>query len=609
MARTPDSKRVKEWKTRVDLADKVYTEWEDKFRCDDLEQYYEGFQWSDEGDHYTINLFFPTVEVRLPSLMFRRPKANFTLVPYREDDANSGLEARAELLESVADHFVTRQGTDFRPETLLATKESLYRFGVIESAYSANFTDNPKAGRPALNEEGEPLKHPETGDDILERDRILEDERIYVRRVPARQFRVPANNKNRLDHNDWCGYYEYHWPSDLKKNKQYKNTHKLKGKTYMPEHIDPGQHVQKGDEQYKEGMTKIWKIWDLRIRKRYVFPEDGDFFLVDGDKFDYHPFSILKFHERMDTFYPVPYLFNLISPQDELNETREMQKTHRRRFCRRYMMRENAIDDDELAKLTGPPIDGQVVVVKAALNDVFAPIPDAPLDRAVAYNVPTTHDDFSRISAIGGEARGLSDADTATQAQIINQNSNVRDQFTRDHVASWLSDVIRTLVKSARDNLSGDFYVKVNVDPFSPQAQEEAQGVIAVWQTIKPEMIGEIEFEVTIDVETLAPPNKELDKREWLEAMSVIFGNPASTMILANSPLLTKRTLDLYNITNGKDIVEIHKAIQGVAMHLMQAAGGDPNNANAAGTAGGGDQAPGSSQVNNKMLGGMNTPK
>jgi hypothetical protein len=315
-------------------------------------------------------------------------------------------------------------------------------------------------------------------------------------------------------------------------------------------------------------MVKVWKIWDNRLKKRYVKPDGADFFLIDGEPFRELPFADIKFHDLLDQFYPVPFLFNLVSPQDELNETREMQRVHRRRFARRYQIRRGAVDEDELEKLEGPALDGGYVWVNQ--NEAISPIMDAPLDRAVAMNVPTTKEDFIQISATGGEARGSAEADTATQASIIDTHLRVRDSFARQVVAEYLSKVIRLIVLTARDNMTLPWYMKTMVDPTGMNAAQEAQMVGQTWQMVKATDIGDFDFEVEIEVESLAPESEDKRRDQWNTVLSMI-GSPNLQLIFLASDTILRKTLRFYGVVADREIQDIKQAIEmQMQMQMMQ---------------------------------------
>src|SRR5437773_942447 len=94
------SRRVKSWLNKIRMANEDYKDWEEEFDVEHNEPYYLGHQWpEEERDNYTINLYFPTIEARLPSLLFYRPKVRVTPKPMRLDDPGSLLDERAKLRE------------------------------------------------------------------------------------------------------------------------------------------------------------------------------------------------------------------------------------------------------------------------------------------------------------------------------------------------------------------------------------------------------------------------------------------------------------------------------------------------------------------------------
>ena len=60
---------------RIRQAQKTKDAWENKFKCAKLEEYYEGKQWKDQENYtpYVLNLFYSTIEIKNPALLFRNP--------------------------------------------------------------------------------------------------------------------------------------------------------------------------------------------------------------------------------------------------------------------------------------------------------------------------------------------------------------------------------------------------------------------------------------------------------------------------------------------------------------------------------------------------------
>ena len=577
MPRTSEKDKVKSWQKKVASAGKAYRKWEDQFRCKQLEEYYEGKQWEEETQDlsqqkYTINLVFPTVEIKVPSLMFYRPMIKIRPKPTRSDDSFSTAEVRAKLQEDTVNTIIQDRRLNFQFETTMALRESFARFGVIEVGYTADIIDNPLLRKPELTDEEKGMTEAAP--------QIVQDERIFIKRIPADHFRVSVSSKNKLDRNDWCGYYEDHFISDIKANPQYRNTASLKrsgtiDREYGGGEYDPDEMDEEGNAKQRDTI-RLWKIWDLRSMTKYVFSENGEKFFKE-EPFEYLTFAVFKQYERRTDFYPVPPIFQWLHPQNELNETREMQRVHRRRFYRRYTYLDGAIDKEEIEKLeTG----GDGVYARANRQDPLQPVPDAPLDMAVVRSIPESKADFREISGVSDEQRGVSDADTtATQANIVDVRSRIRDSYQRQNVAGWLGEIAWLILKTVRDKMALPMWIKLNTDPAGPNAMAEAAGVAEAWKLITAEELGEIEYDVTVDMQSLTPVSNELEAQRWNQVLSLM-GNPQMVAVLAGSDVLLRKTLSYYDIRSEKEVVEIKKAMMAIMAMLAAAAaakaGGGP---------------------------------
>lgn len=562
MAREAEKDRVKRWTSRIDAADKAYKDWAAEFRCDTLESYAEGFQWSGKTEDeakalYTINLVFPTLETQLPSLLYYRPKFLVEPRPPHADDANSTAPDRAKLAEDTLQTFVDDKRTQFRLNTHLALRDAQFRFGVVEVGYSADWLDNPQAQKPEIDDKeavGEdsappqPAKVPRQG-----------SERIFVKRIPAKDFRVSLSGRNGFLDNDWVGYKEWHYVEDVKANPKYRNTSRLKASGKL----NDGDKTTDAEQDRYKGMVCLWKLWDLRARKKLVVAEGHDKFLLEED-YTYVPLAVIKFYERLDEFYPLPPVFNWISPQDEINEVRESRKTHRKRFYRRYTIQKGAMDSTEREKLeTGG--DG-VIAERNTPDDTLAPVIDAPLGGDTDKHLMESRDDFMQITGVGAEARGQAEADTATQANIIEGRAQLRESSGRALVGEWLSEIGRLMLLCLIEKMQLPFWVQMHSDPFAGDQQDAARTVAGVqqWQEISATDLGEsLAFEVSVDVTSLSPVAEQQKMLAWNQVLALLT-NPGMLMVLMQSEALLRKTLKFYGITADKEVREIQRVGQGI---------------------------------------------
>lgn len=558
---------VKKWQRRVDAAERRYQIWSKRFKTDTLEDFYRGWQWPDDQEPgYTINLFYSTIETHKPVLYFFTPTYKVTPKPTREDDPMSLVEERAALREQILNYFARDEKTGLFRATQLALHEAHFRFGVVEVGYSADFVENPNLGKPVLKE-----SKPMVGEDgrpvIDTREYIPQNERVYVRRIPAKQFRVSIREDNDLERCDWCGYYEYVYLEDLKRSKIYKNTRGLETGMRARLRDDEASPLKDREEGFDEDVVKLWKIWDIRTKTRYVFVEGYDKFLLVRP-FKHLPFAVLAFHDDLDSFYPIPPTFNWLSPQIEINETREMQRIHRARAVRRYTYVRGAIQEDYINQLVS---GGDMTIVPAEAENPIQPVPDAPLDSAIWRNVPQTRDDFIEVSGVTSEQRGLSQAETATQAQILDSRARIREEFARSRLARWLCKIGKLVLRVIEENFTEDFAIRLTTDSLSPFAPMEAEQTAFVWKTIRLAELGEFEYEVDVELDELSPSNDSIRREAWNQVLALL-SNPGILAILASSEAILRRTLKLYGITNERYVIEIKR----VAGQLAQMFLGQP---------------------------------
>lgn len=585
-ARQKEAMEVGRWRERWQLADRIFKKWERRFQCSKGWEWYEGYQGTNahllgdpEEDRYIINLIYPTVEVKIPTLYFHNPKA--TVVPRlgREDDALTFVSERARLREDTCNTFMQDPRLGLKSHTNLSLKESFFYFGMIEVGYTASYISNPNVGKPIL-EGDKPLK--DWSDNVVTQPaQLTEDEQLFIKRIDPGMFRVSARATHRLEDADWSGYMEWVYASDLKRDPLIDNRDKVKsGGKYLEDYtgkIDLNENLPEGqiateDQPTKQGMVLIARIWDHRTNTRFIFPvHEGDYYLQRPVPYDVYPFAPIKHHERKEGWYPMPPHFNWLSPQAELNHTREMQKLHRKRMIRRFQMPKGAIDAENLSKMeTGG--DGVVVETNGQIPAII-PIEDAPLDFAVHRNVPQSKEDFMEITATGSDQRqgGSAAVETATQATVIETRARIRESFSQSQVATWVSTIAEKILRTIEAHMTLPFWIMRNVDPLGQTAALEAMRVIDIYHQITAEELGPLNYDVTVAAENLSPINEDLERQRFGEVMQILTTNPIAMLMLRTSDGLLRKFLGLYGMRNEKLIQQIKMAIE-IAL-LAQTAG------------------------------------
>lgn len=574
MARQSELERVRTWRKRITSATKLYKKWDSRFHTERLEDYFEGIQWAgisaEEADkRYVINLVFASIETSKPSLSFYKPKIKMQARPGRASAFGSNSEVKARLAEDIVQTFIDDPDIDFMGETNLALHEAFFRFGVVEVGYTADWIDNPNAGKPVLKEgTEEPVM--DGGKTVTQPGRLPENEKLYVKWIPADTFRVAISSRNSLQRNDWVGYYEWHYVEDVKRDKAYSNTAGMKSTGVISQDLRDDDAT---DLDAHHGMVKLWKIWDIRTSKRHVLADGHDKFLIEDQDFSFLPFSVIKFYERLKDFYPIPPVYNWLGPQDEINEVRDSQKAHRARFYRRYTYTEGSIESEELQKLeTGG--DGVVAKQNGGTPGVSAliPVPDAPMSGDQWRHLDESKNDFLEVSGVSGEQRGVAQADTATQANIIDVRAKLREASARSKVGGWLASIARLILLSVRENMALPVWVKRQVDPFAAQMHPEAaQAVKDVWEQINAEAIEDVDLDIEVELASMSPVTEDVQRNAW-NAVLMLLTNPAVMAILSKSESLLRKTLMLYGIKNENEIQEIKRILAEAQAEAQQMA-------------------------------------
>jgi hypothetical protein len=326
-------------------------------------------------------------------------------------------------------------------------------------------------------------------------------------------------------------------------------------------------------------MVKLWMIYDLRAKVKHVYAEGHTTLLLEDEPFTVLPFSVLKFFERRNAFYPLPPIYNWLGPQDEINETREMQKVHRRRALRRYLY-EGEMDPKELEKLeTGP--DMTAIKVPRVNPPTMMPLQDAPLHPSTSgEELAISQNDMNIIAGVTGEQRGSPSSPTATQANIVNARSQVRESHARNMVALWLSDIARVMLLTMREQMTNEFMVKRSVDPFAaPKDPKQLATKAQLWQEISAEEIDELDVDLSIDVSSLSPVAEEAQRNQWMVVLQLLTNAPLASLLFTPrpeapddpSPLLRK-TLNLNGITSEQEVREIWRVGREVMNQAAEAA-------------------------------------
>lgn len=547
------------WAAKIDAAEKYHSDWEKKYSVTGLEEYEEGFQWGEGIDGYVMNMFYSTIEVKSPLLLFTEPvihiKPSATAIAQDSESAYQFASNNEDLLNN----WLLDESNNFSNELIDSITDAWARFSVIEVGYSADWIDNPKVRHPKVTSDYKPGVDRHRKSLMQQPQKIPTNERIYARNIPAERFRVSTNDGNELSQCDWCGYYDIVRIEDLINNKVFINLKDIKPNLFTSDQVSDEQRkkvetLQRSEEEF----CKIWKIWDIRAQQRYIFV--GTDVLIYKKSYKRLPFNTLRFKRRKKArgWYPLPFTFNWAQPQNEINEVRETHRNHRRRFKRIYTYNKGAFDEtqEELQQLINGP-DG--TLIGANKDDPIRAIPNADLGASANISLKTSFDDFNRISGTTSEQRGEVDRETATAAAISNTRAQIRESKEQNTVASFIKRTGKAILLAHREN----FVDPIAVENYAQQDENlfDEIGTTSNVTVIDPlyDLGGEdFDFGVHLVADTMSPVANEQEKKKFVEFIALLQQFPMFSM----SPTLIRELAFKTGYKNEKVIKEFQKMAQ-----------------------------------------------
>lgn len=552
------------WATRFDATKEFFERWETRFKCRTMAEYYEGIQWQDVPPNlepYVANLVYSTIETKLPGMSFMNPKAVLKPKPSKTDWNPDNAYAQAKLRQDACNSFLQDPKNDFVNVIEQAIIDSHFYFGVVEVGYDASWVVNPKAPRPVLASDNDEMIDSENDYELMEQPALPEHEKIYVRNINPRNFRVCGNSRWKLENNDWCGYWEYQRIADLESVPAFKE--KLKDIQYANAVSSDFVHgLDEMDEDSFSGKTngdclKILHIFDIRAKKRHVIAYNERVLLASID-FARLPVKVLRYTRRAklgDSFYPIPPASQWKAPQDEYNESKEQLRSFRKRFLRKFIAREGAfLTEEELDKLMDG-FDGTVSMVSGDVMAAIQPLPMPSVGAEVMNAMATSRDDFNTVSGTSAEQRLQADRQTATQSKIIDARTSIRESRVNAQTANFINEIVAEIAKLQAEKLTLPFWIKVVAQ--TPATFQEIEVVKDIYQKIDPvkDLDENFDFDVDVSMDTISPIENERSKNAFFEFLAALNQYPQ----LAFSPELIRHLAEKVGLRAESVIVEAQK--------------------------------------------------
>lgn len=575
----------KKWESRIERAKKVNDTWKRKFRVEMLKDFFDGQQNIDGypiDEWITINKFYTTLKNQLPTLYDVDPY--FYVKLRRAYTADPGqiqlLEAKAEARSAFINYLKTELG--FKQKVRLAVQDAHFAYGVIKVHYCVDKVENPEGGQPVLDDEGMPIPDSE-GNPLLSPDYIPANEAYKITRVHPDDFIWDEDASTTSDSWCWVAQRIRLRMDEAMKDPRYKKAalRRMRDKGGNTDNDERDREMRKKGEinlidpitgqreAEPDPVFTAWEIYNIKDRTWITIAEDCEVPITDVEPYpvwmEDHPFAILMFTLRDDSPYPIPPLSPGVEPQIEYNRARSSIQTHRKRFNRKYEIDVTSIEDEsELSKLESGE-DGTMIKVRQ--RGAIAPISDAPLDSMryaeLNYLRQELTETLGGVTASGAPS-GIADAESATQAGIMDKRLDIKEGDARSIVMEFVLDIVRKLDKMVQYNITGDQMVRVT-------GISGDEGLFLVKETDYDAIHGEYEYKINLG--STVPRLPQLERASFLGFVSFLGNAPQ----FLTSKRLLKKIAEMHHVDDDAMINEMYMIGQ-MMMGQEAGPGGSPPN-------------------------------
>ena len=574
------------WEEKIARAKQVKKNWKDLFKVQLALEYLDGKQRPsnyDAAEWITVNNVYSHLKAQLPALYSADPyfyvKVKRSYVPVRQ--VIEQYEKKAKVRQSNLNYY--KDELELKPKARLAIQDAMFAFGVVRVEHVSTLLENPDKGKPIYKDSEDKDKEPEammddTGNQLMEPDFVPVNSRYNIARVHFDDFLFDEDAGPLKDSWSWVAERVRVPYEDVLSNPLFKKSavKALKGRSTDKEDEDSKERDdrKKGDIKSSGGNTYfkfsdekdsvepeiciLWKIFDLKKKKWLVIGEGGTEPLVPESDLpkgvEEHPYSILRFTLRDDSPYPIPPMSQGIDPAKEYNVARSDILKHRKRFNRKYQVYMPGLDNEDEASKLEHGDDGTIIKINQPVPCVL-PIQDAQLDQMRWTELGYLKNEMIELfGGSTGESRGIAEADSATQAGILDSRLQMKEGDALSEVIDFTRNIARKL----------DQLVQAHIDTVQAVRVTGVDGM-EYMETITPADYEEIngEYIYEVNVGSTMPRLPQMERASWLAFLQLLGNVPA----LMTSKRLLKRMGELHHIEDETMLEELVN----IGKQMMQA--------------------------------------
>jgi len=574
----------KKWEERIIAARKARDEWADHFKVALGRAYFEGNDnpGYPEEEWISINKIYTHLQAQLPTLYSVDPYFYVKVKKSYQVDPEEELESAGHIVEMERKGKVRQSYLNYlkvelelKRKARLSIQDGHFAYGVAKVRRASESKKHPQAGETIVDGEGNDVLDPETQAPQVYPDVIPINERYELNRIHPDDFVWDADSGPLEDDWNWVAQHTSMTKAKALKDGRFKKAdiEKIKGRRVKDNEQENKSFfsVTSGASDDEDEIIDFWEIYNLEEKNWLVIAEGAEKVLIKPKPtppgIEGHPFAILRFTLRDRSPYPIPPVFPALDPQKELSLSRSRILTHRKRFNRKYEVDVNKLEDPEteISKLESGD-DGTIIRVMA--QGAVAPIKDAPLDQQNLLEVRALVDDVTEAFGAPGAARGVADADSATEAGILEKRLQLREGDRLSEVVDFVTTIARKLDQLVKFHISGDEAVKIT----GPQGD--------VWAHISEKDYEDIEgeFQYSVNVGATQQQLPEIERSQWIAFLSqVVVPFPH----ILTKPSVMRRIAEMFHIEDEAALAEFKELGESILSGAVPAPGqqgGGPSN-------------------------------
>jgi len=562
----------RKWQERIQDAVKMREEWASEFRVELGRAYFEGKQnpGYPEEEWITIPKIYSHLQAQLPFLYSMDPyfyvklkkshqkglgdivaAADPNLVQEELNKALAPTELKGRMRQSMLNYL--KGELKLKEKARLGIQDAHFAYGVLKSRHASDTEKHPNAGKPILDDDGKEQKDPDTGEPQVYPDELPVNKRYEILRIHPDDFVWDADAGPLDDSWSFLAQRIRMRKEEAQKDKRF-NLAAAKTITPKTKEDDKSKKLfgiswlAKKSKDQDEEFVDIWEIYDLDKNETLTLAEDAEDLLIKprptAPGVEGHPFSILRFTLRDKSPYPIPPVSPAIDPQKEVSLSRSQWMTHRKRFNRKYEFDVSRAEDadTEIEKLE---VGGDGTVLRTRGGAVTV-IQEASMDQQRITELLALDNDIVEALGSQGNARGVANADSATEASILDTRLEIREGDRLGMVVEWITDFAKKLDQLVQFHIEEDEAVKIT----GPQGE--------FWQLIKQEDYEQIEgeFEYSVNVGASRPRLPDIERAQLMAFFSqVVIPFPH----ILTRPATMKRMAELFHIEDDLMIEELRQ--------------------------------------------------